>query len=254
MPVSEIAHPKVRLAACATAAVLLACPPFACGSGRTSAPRPPATNTASCFAVHPDGFVMTANHAVEGVHSITVRFLSGEQLAATLERTEPLVDLALLRVAASLPAYLPLASSAPRSGESVFALGFPRPSWSEPEYAAGTVRGRAFRFVPFLIETDFPKRPGDSGAPLVDGRGEVVGVIVSILETPDERWQGTLAVRAPDASELLGDAPETPPPAATPEEARARVNAAICELEVELGDAVEPAEDERRLIHRVRLR
>jgi len=39
--------------------------------------------------VHPDGLVMTANHAVEGVHSITLRFLSGEKLAATLERTSP---------------------------------------------------------------------------------------------------------------------------------------------------------------------
>ncbi len=186
---------------------------------------------------------MTANHAVEGMRSITLRFLSGEKLAATLERTSPLVDLALLRVAASLPAYLPLATSTPGPGEAVFALGFPRPSWSEPEYGEGTVRGRAFRFVPFLIETDVPKRAGDSGSPLVDERGEVVGVIVSILETPDKRWQGTLAVRAPDASDLLGDAPEAPPPAATPEEARARVNAAICEVEVELADAAEPAED-----------
>lgn len=243
MPVSKLVHPGGRLAACAVAAVLLACPRYAGDSGRRSAPRPPETNTASCFAVHPDGFVMTANHAVEGVRSIVVRFLSGEKITATLERTDPLVDLALLRVAASLPAYLPLAPDAPEPGEPVFAVGVPRPRWSEPAYDRGTVRGRAFRFVPFLIEADVPRRAGDSGGPLVDERGEVVGVVVSILETPDKVWHATLAVRAPDASELLGDVPEAPPPAATPEEARARVKAALCEVEVELGDAVEPAQD-----------
>jgi S1-C subfamily serine protease len=243
MSASVIFHAKSRLAACTTAVVLLACPLYAISSERPSALPPPATRSASCFAVHPDGLVMTTNHAVEGAHSIMLRFLSGAKLAATVERTDPLVDLALLRVGVRLSAFLPLGTTAPEAGEAVFALGFPGPSASEPEYRAGTVRGRAFRFVPFLFESDVPARAGESGAPLVNGRAEVVGVIVSILETPDKRWQGTLAVRAPDVSELLGDSPDPPQPAATPEEARARVKAAICEVKVELGNAVKPAED-----------
>jgi S1-C subfamily serine protease len=210
-------------------------------------PREGPTTTASCFAVHPDGLVVTANHAVAGAHAITLRFVSGDERAATLELAEPITDLALLRVAGGLPAYLPLAEEMPEVGEPVFTLGFPGPRllWSEPEYGAGTVRARgSVPFVPFLIETDVRARSGNSGGPLVDERGLVVGVLSRILSTPDDRWRGTLVVRAVDALgllETLETPPERPPPAATREEALARVRAAVCEVEVELVDAAEPA-------------
>ncbi len=202
-------------------------------------PREGPTVTATCFAVHPDGLVLTASHAVAGAHAITLRFPSGEERAATLERAADESDLALLRVAARLPAHLPLAVREPELGEAVFTLGFPGPRllWSEPEYGAGTVRGRGS--APALIETDVPARAGNSGGPLVDSRGLVVGVLTRIAATPDDRWRGTLAVRAAEARALLAAAPEPPPPAATREEALARVRAAVCEVQAELVDAAE---------------
>ncbi len=208
-------------------------------------PREGPTSTASCFAVHPDGLVLTASHAVAGAHAITLRFPSGEERAATLERAAPESDLALLRVAAELPAHLPLAEREPALGEAVFTLGFPGPRllWSEPEYGAGTVRGHGS--APFLIETDVPARAGNSGGPLVDERGLVVGVLSRIAATPDDRWRGTFAVRAAEARALLEAVPEPPPPAATREQALARVRAAVCEVEVELVDAAEPSADAR---------
>jgi hypothetical protein len=214
-------------------------------------PREGPTATASCFAVHPDGLVLTARHAVAGAHAITLRFVSGEERPATLERENTLTDLALLRVAGGLPAYLPLAENMPEVGEPVFTLGFPGPRllWSEPEYGAGTVREGRVPYMPFLIQTDVPARSGNSGGPLVDERGVVVGVLSRILATPDDRWQGTLAVRAGDALYLLEELgalerlPELPPPAATREAALARVRAAVCEVEVELVDGAEPAPD-----------
>jgi len=200
-------------------------------------PREGPIATATCFAVHPDGLVLTAGHAVAGAHAITLRFASGEELAATLERTAPGSDLALLRVEAELSAHLPLADREPEVGEAVFTLGFPGPRllWSEPEYGAGTVRARADP----LIETDVPARAGNSGGPLVDAGGRVVGILSRIEATPDDRWRGTLAVPAAEARALLDGAPEASPPAATREEAVARVRAAVCEVEVELVDAAE---------------
>jgi hypothetical protein len=204
-------------------------------------PREGPTATATCFAVHPDGLVLTASHAVAGAHAITLRFASGEERAATLARVEPESDLALLRVDGALPDYLPLARREPEVGEVVFTLGFPGPRllWSDPEYAAGTVRGQGSD--PSLIETDVPARAGSSGGPLVDAGGEVLGILSRITETPDERWRGTLAVRAAAARALLDDAPEAPPSAESREAAIARVRAAVCEVEAELVGAEEPA-------------
>jgi S1-C subfamily serine protease len=200
-------------------------------------PREGPSSTATCFAVHPDGWLLTAAHAVEGAHAITLRFVSGDARAATVARTAPDADLALLRVEGGLPAWLPLSLRAPERSERVYTLGFPGPRllWSEPDPASGTVR--AAGPAPALIETDVPAHAGNSGGPLVDVRGEVVGVLSRIAETPDERWRATLAVPAAEARRLLDELPAPPSPAASPEEAARRVRAAVCEVEAELVDA-----------------
>jgi hypothetical protein len=204
-------------------------------------PREGPTSTASCFAVDPDGLVLTAAHAVEGAHAITLRFATGDERAATVERRAPDADLALLRVERGLPAYLPLATRDPEGGEAVFTLAFPGPRllWTEPDYASGSVRGAGP--APSLVETDLPAHAGSSGAPLVDVRGEVVGVLSRIEETSEKRWRATLAVRAGEARALLERAPEPPAPALSRSEAKQRVLAAVCEVEAELVDDAEPS-------------
>lgn len=214
----------------------------AAGSQR---PREGPTSTASCFAVDPDGLVLTAAHAVEGAHAITLRFASGDEVTATVERVDPAADLALLRTASGLSAYLPLAGRDPERGEAVFTLAFPGPRllWTEPDYAAGSVRGDGP--APSLVETDVPARAGSSGAPLVDVHGEVVGILSRIEETPEARWRATLAVRAAAARELLERTPAAPAPAASRDETTRRVRAAVCEVEAELVDEVEPVVPDR---------
>jgi S1-C subfamily serine protease len=198
-------------------------------------PREGPSSLASAFAVHPEGFLLTAYHAVAEAASITLRFEDGRELAASLERADPVHDLALLRVDEELPAFLALDAREPGPGEPVFTVAFPGPRllWSPPDAAEGSVRGPGPR--PFLFETDVPARAGSSGAPLLDAAGRALGVLTRIT-AERERWRGTLVVRADEARALLGEAPEPPPPAATRDEARARARAAVCELEVELVD------------------
>jgi len=202
-------------------------------------PREGPLATASCFAVHPDGLVLTAHHAVAEAAAITLRFASGDELAATVERSAPERDLALLRVDRELPAALALAERETEPGEPVFTLAHPGPRllWSEPELAAGRVRGPGPRA--FLVETDVPARAGSSGAPLVDASGRVLGMLSRITAQGDA-WRTTLVVRAAELRALLGATPEAPPAAASREEALARVRAAICEVEVELVDSPRP--------------
>lgn len=204
-------------------------------------PREGPTSTASCFAVHPEGLVLTAHHAVAEAVAITLRFANGDEHAASVERTDPEHDLALLRVDARLPAHLALAARDADAGEAVFTLAYPGPRllWSEPEYAAGLVRGPGPR--PFLLDTDVPARAGSSGAPLVDASGRVLGMLSRITALRDH-WRGTLVVRAAELRKLLGDAGEPAPAAASRDEARALVRAAVCEVEVGLVDAPEPGE------------
>jgi S1-C subfamily serine protease len=204
-------------------------------------PREGPLSTASCFAVHPDGLVLTAHHAVAEAVAITLRFERGDERAATVERSAPEHDLALLRVEGELPAALALAAREPEPGEPVFTLAYPGPRllWSEPELAAGVVRGPGPR--PFLVETDVPARAGSSGAPLVDASGRVLGMLSRITALRDV-WRGTLVVRAAEVRALLGDAGDAPPPAASREQAITRTRAAVCEVEVELVDSPAPAE------------
>jgi len=147
--------------------------------------------------VDPAGFILTNNHVVRGAQRITVVLASPAGRAPTgadanarrlfsarLVGADPRVDLALLKIDAAGLSHLPLAGDhVVRQGELVFAIGSPQGLSST--ITMGVV-GSASREVgspqPLAyIQTDAPINPGNSGGPLVDTRGQLVGINTFIV-------------------------------------------------------------------------
>lgn len=141
----------------------------------------PRRSMGSGFLVHPDGYLVTNAHVVEGVREVQVRLASGRRLKGTVIGRDRRVDLALVKVDApeKLPV-LPLGDSDRlRVGEFVLALG--HPFGLEQTVSFGIVSRKGAPLVAAApgfdyIQTDAAVNPGNSGGPLVNMAGQVVGV------------------------------------------------------------------------------
>jgi serine protease Do len=139
----------------------------------------------SGFVISSDGYIATNNHVVEDVDEIEVAFIDGTTVAAEVVGRDPATDIALLRVQtdkALTP--LPLGDSdSLRPGDWVIAIG--NPFGLEHTVTAGIVSALhrrnigAGRYDDF-IQTDAAINPGNSGGPLIDMRGQVVGINTAI--------------------------------------------------------------------------
>ena len=133
------------------------------------------------FIISPDGYVLTNHHVVDGADEVKVRLSDRREFTAKLVGSDEQSDVALLKIAASsLPALRVGASSTLKPGQWVVAIG--SPFGLDHSVTAGIVSavGRANpyanqRYVPF-IQTDVAINRGNSGGPLLNTRGEVVGV------------------------------------------------------------------------------
>jgi serine protease Do len=148
----------------------------------------------SGFLVSSEGVVITNQHVVEGAEEIVVTTRDGTDYPARLLGEDPLTDIAVLRVdARGLPA-VPIGRSTDLMiGEWVVAIGNPYAYLlgnSEPTVTAGVVSAVDRNLLPSgdqpgvyvgMIQTDAPVNPGNSGGPLVNALGEVVGVNSSIF-------------------------------------------------------------------------
>ncbi|HET9626189.1 MAG TPA: trypsin-like peptidase domain-containing protein [Kofleriaceae bacterium] len=163
----------------------------------------------SGFVVTPDGYVMTNSHVVSGARAIRVKTPAGETAEAHVVGDDPATDLAVIRVDASvLPGvYLPVDGAiAPRVGQLAVAIG--NPLGFESTVSAGVVsalgrslRGKANRLIDGVIQHTAPLNPGNSGGPLLDGAGRVLGVNTAIIA----RSQGLgFAIAVETASWVLG--------------------------------------------------
>jgi serine protease Do len=138
----------------------------------------------SGFIISADGYVMTNHHVVEGSEQITVTLADKREFAAKLIGSDQRTDVALLKIEASgLPAVRIGDSNKLRVGEWVIAIG--SPFGLESTVTAGIVSAKAREtgeFLPF-IQTDVAVNPGNSGGPLINMRGEVVGINSQIFTT-----------------------------------------------------------------------
>jgi S1-C subfamily serine protease len=145
------------------------------------------TGAGSGFVVTPDGYVMTNSHVVSGARHIKVRLPSGDVAEGQVMGDDPATDLALVRAdLGSVPHLAVDGAVAPRVGQLAVAIG--NPLGFESTVSTGVVsalgrslRGRSNRLIDGVIQHTAPLNPGNSGGPLLDTAGRVLGVNTAII-------------------------------------------------------------------------
>ncbi|MFT4198273.1 MAG: Do family serine endopeptidase [Pseudoxanthomonas sp.] len=141
--------------------------------------RPTEESMGSGFIISPDGYILTNNHVVEGAAKVHVKLSDGRELTAKVVGTDKLYDVALLKIeAGGLPSLRMGNSDKLKPGQWVVAIG--SPLGLDHSVTAGVVSatGRAnplSQYVRF-IQTDVAINRGNSGGPLLNTSGEVVGI------------------------------------------------------------------------------
>ena len=138
----------------------------------------------SGFIINPNGYIVTNNHVVDGATQVQVKLSDGRELPAKVVGRDSKTDIALLKVEASGLTVIPLGdSSASQVGEPVMAIG--NPFGLDQTVTTGIVSatGRAIGSGPYddFIQTDASINPGNSGGPLINARGQAIGINTAIF-------------------------------------------------------------------------
>ena len=153
--------------------------------GRVSARGPAGAGSGVVFTS--DGYVLTNAHVVSGAAALELGFTDGTTVRGQLVGLDHTTDLAVVRATGSTPRHAELgASSTLRVGQLVVAIG--NPLGFSSTVSAGvvsalgrTMRARDGRAMEGIIQSDVALNPGNSGGPLVDSRGRVVGINTAII-------------------------------------------------------------------------
>lgn len=141
----------------------------------------------SGFVITPDGYILTNSHVVSNVKKVETIFVDGNRLRATLVGKDDSTDLAVIQVNASGLPYASLGDSSElHVGQLVIAMGNPFGFQSTVSTGVVSALGRSLRsqqgrLIENIIQHTAPLNPGNSGGPLLDSRGRVVGINTAII-------------------------------------------------------------------------
>ena len=141
----------------------------------------------SGVVIAPDGYALTNHHVVDGAESLEAGLTDGNTYAVEIIGSDPPTDLAVVRLAANGLAAARLGdSSALRVGQMAIAIG--NPLGFQNTVSAGVIsalgralRSQSGRLIENIIQTDVALNPGNSGGPLVDSRGRVIGINTAMI-------------------------------------------------------------------------
>lgn len=143
--------------------------------------------TGSGFFISANGLLLTNSHVIKGATRIQASLQDGRNFIAQLVGDDPATDIALLKIEATDLSYLPFADSDQlQAGQIAIAIG--NPYGFQYSLTAGvvsalgrTLRSESGRLIDNVIQTDAALNPGNSGGPLVDSRGRVIGVNTAVI-------------------------------------------------------------------------
>ncbi len=127
------------------------------------------------------GYIITNYHVVDENKEVTVKFSTGMSLTAKVIKTNPAADLALLKVEAQDLPSLAFAGEEAETGEEVVAIGTPGDLSLEQTVSKGIVSGKRVIDGKNFLQTDVSINPGNSGGPLLNDKGEILGIITMKL-------------------------------------------------------------------------
>lgn len=141
----------------------------------------------SGVVIAPDGYILTNSHVAHGATRLAITFTDGSTRPATVVGTDPPTDLAVIRTFDSGLAYAKLGNSGGvRVGQLVIAMGNPLGFESSVSTGVVSARGRSMRsqdgrLIENIIQHTAPLNPGNSGGPLLDSHGNVIGINTAII-------------------------------------------------------------------------